>query len=305
MKACRFAVFTFFSLLSTQLYAQDEALSEEDQAYVEWAQTLWDSIEQQTGDITLPGNVATLDVPDTFYYLNQSDTKKVLTEIWGNPPGSAEGVLGMIFPAESTPFDNGSWGVTIEYVQEGYVSDENADDIDYSELLAQMKSDTADSSILRVEQGYDPISLIGWASPPFYDKNANKLHWAKEIKFGQNDIHTLNYNIRILGRKGVLVLNFIASIDQLEDIDNQLDSVLAIAEFKEGSRYADFNPDIDDVATYGLGALIAGKVAAKTGLLAAAFLFLKKFGILIVIGIGAFFKKIFTGRKSKSDAESS
>lgn len=304
MKAFGIAAITFASLLSFHTFAQDDdTLTEEQQAYVEWAQTLWDSINQQTGEITLQGNVATLNVPETFYYLNQGDTKKVLTEVWGNPPDTANGVLGMLFPAESTPFDEGAWGVTIEYVQEGYVSDEDADDIDYAELLDQMKNDTADSSQARVEQGYEPISLIGWASPPFYDKDANKLHWAKEIQFGQNELHTLNYNIRVLGRKGVLVLNFIASIDQLDDIDNQLDSVLAIAEFNEGSRYADFNPDIDDVAAYGLGALIAGKVVAKTGILAAAFLFLKKFGVLIVIGIGAFFKKLWSGRKNKENTE--
>ena len=79
-------------------------------------------------------------------------------------------------------------------------------------------------------------------------KESNKLHWAKEIKFGDQELNTLNYNIRILGRKGVLLLNFIAGMNQLELINSKREAVLAMAEFKEGSRYENFQPDMDKVA---------------------------------------------------------
>ncbi|MCB1742863.1 MAG: DUF2167 domain-containing protein, partial [Gammaproteobacteria bacterium] len=62
---------------------------------------------------------------------------------------------------------------------------------------------------------------------------------------------------------------------------------LAMAEFDQGSRYEDFDPSLDKVAAYGIGALVAGKMAAKTGLLAAAIVFLKKFGVVIVAGLAA------------------
>ena len=41
---------------------------------------------------------------------------------------------------------------------------------------------------------------------------------------------------------------------------------------------------MDKVAAYGIGGLVAGKVMAKAGLFAAALIFLKKFGVLIVRG---------------------
>ncbi len=72
--------------------------------------------------------------------------------------------------------------------------------------------------------------------------------------------------------------------------------MLALAEFDQGSRYSDFDPDIDTVAAYGLGALVAGKVMAKAGFLTAALIFLKKFGVIIVIGIGLFLKRLFSKR---------
>ncbi|ACA88528.1 DUF2167 domain-containing protein [Shewanella woodyi] len=284
-------------LLPWLSFAETSPELTEQEQYELWANTLWNSLDRQTGEIALKGNVAKLQVPDDFYYLNPADTEKVLVEIWGNPPGNPS--LGMLFPADTTPFDAESWGVTIDYEQEGYVSDKDANDIDYNELLTQMKSDTRDNSNARVEQGYEPIELVGWAAAPFYNAETHKLYWAKEIKFGNADTNTLNYNIRVLGRKGVLVLNFIASMDQKAIIDSKLDNVLNIADFNEGSQYADFDPEIDEVAAYGLGALVAGKVVAKTGLIAGLIIFLKKFGIFIVLGIGALFKKLFSRKKSE------
>ena len=86
-------------------------------------------------------------------------------------------------------------------------------------------------------------------------------------------------------------------MDQKPLIEDNLDSVLALANFEDGSRYSDFNPDVDKVAAYGLGGLVAGKVLAKTGILAAVLLLLKKFGVFIFVGIAALFKSVF-GRKA-------
>jgi len=293
-------IISVFILLTSSLVmaAADENDNAENEAYWAWAQELWDSLDRKIGEIKLPEAHVTLNVPEDFYYLNAQDAEKVLVEVWGNPP--SETTLGMLFPTEPTPFDDGAWAVTIEYEEDGYVTDEDADDIDYTKLLDQMKIDTQDNSENRVEQGYEPIELIGWAADPFYDSKTNKMYWAKEIKFGSLETNTLNYNIRFLGRKGVLVLNFIADMSQLQLIEAKRESVLALADFDQGSKYLDFDPDIDEVAAYGLGALVAGKVLAKTGLLVILLAFLKKFGILIVIGAGAFLKTMFSRRKEKA-----
>ncbi len=291
----------FVSLISLSSWASIEESSETspsltpEQEYAIQAEKIWAEMKPQTGLIEIKQAGAKLQVPDTFYYLDSKDANTVLVDIWGNPPGQP--TLGMLFPANSTPFDSDSWAVTIEYEEDGYVSDEDADDINYSDLLKQMKEDTSESNKYRVEQGYPTIELVGWASEPFYDAKEHKLHWAKEIKFGKQDINTLHYNIRILGRKGVLVLNFIAGIDQKEVIDQNLASVLTLADFDQGSTYADFDPDIDTVAAYGLGALVAGKVLAKTGFIALALIFLKKFGVFILVGLGALFKGFISKKK--------
>jgi uncharacterized membrane-anchored protein len=156
-----------------------------------------------------------------------------------------------------------------------------------SDIKSDIRSDNAD----RVDAGYEPIELLGWAEPPRYDATSRKLYWAKELRFGESPDTTLNYEIRALGRTGVLSMTFIAGGNQLEEINQSRESVLAMAEFNPGSRYEDFDSDIDKVAAYGIGALVAGKVAAKAGLFAAGLVLLKKFGIFLLLGLGVLARK--------------
>ena len=72
-----------------------------------------------------------------------------------------------------------------------------------------------------------------------------------------------------------------------------------MAEFNDGMRYADFQPGVDEVAAFGIGALVAGKIAAKTGALAALILLLKKFGIFIIAGIAAASRFLFSRKRSE------
>ena len=266
-------------------------LTPEQAKYLKWARGVWDSLDRKTGEITLPDGVATLQVPKEFYYLNPDDTQKVLVKVWGNPPGPKK--QGMLFPAGMTPFDRDAWGVTIDYSEDGYVSDKDADKLNYDDLLQQMQEQARKVNKERKRQGYEPIELVGWATKPYYDKAEHKLHWAKDLKVGKQAENTLNYNIRVLGRKGYLVLNFIAGMDQKALIDSKLNSVLAMASFNPGYRYGDFNPDLDKVAAYGIGGLVAGTVLSKTGMLAAGLLLLKKLWIVAVVGVGALFRKVF------------
>jgi uncharacterized membrane-anchored protein len=72
--------------------------------------------------------------------------------------------------------------------------------------------------------------------------------------------------------------------------------VLGLVEFKAGHRYIDFDPKVDKVAAFGLGALIAGGVAAKAGLfkgLIALLIAGKKVALAGLIAFGAAAKKFF------------
>lgn len=255
------------------------------------------SLKFQTGKIALPNGIASLDLPANFRYLAPADAEKLLVEGWGNPPGNE--TLGMIIPTETNPLSEAGWGVVISYTEDGHIKDEDADKINYTELLDDMKKESEEANKERVKQGYAAMHLVGWAEPPSYDKNARKLYWAKEYSSDKEGEHSLNYNIRVLGRKGVLVLNAVAGMNQISQIKSEMPAILAVTEFTQGNRYADFDSKTDHTAEYGLAALVAGGVAAKMGLFAKIGVFLlafKKFILIGLVAVGAFLRKLFTGK---------
>ena len=260
-------------------------------------------LKPQHGEIKLPNGIATLSLGDDFYYLSPSDAEYLLTVGWGNPPGNK--TLGMIMPQGLSPVRRGAWGVIIHYSDDGHVSDDNAAKIDYAKLLSDMQSAEPDINQKRQEKGYPPVHVVGWAAAPYYDAQTHKLYWAKDVKIGDASEDTLNYDIRVLGRKGVLELDAVAGIDQFDMIKTQMPKVLAFTNFDQGNRYIDFNPSTDKVAAYGLTALVAGGIAAKFGLFAKLGLLLlgaKKFLVIGLAAVAAFFRKLFGRGPNKPGA---
>jgi uncharacterized membrane-anchored protein len=257
----------------------------------------------QEGKINLPGGIATLNLPSNFRYLNPSDTSHVLEEGWGNPPGAK--TLGMIVPAGTSLLTKEGWGVIVTYDEDGHVKDDDAADTKYDELLKQMQEGLEASNAERTKAGYPAMTLVGWAEKPSYDKASHKLYWAKELKTVGDSANGLNYNIRVLGRKGVLVLNAVASMEQIDKIKTEMKQVTAFSEFTEGNRYADFDSKTDKTAEYGIAALVLGGAAAKLGLFGKLFAMLLVFKKLIVVGIAAIgvgISKLF-GRHKENDGK--
>ncbi|MDF1821622.1 MAG: DUF2167 domain-containing protein [Alcanivoracaceae bacterium] len=277
---------------------EQPALTDQEQAQLDWLEDTLSSLDARRGQIAIADGVVALDVPESFYFLDAEDSRTVLEDLWGNPPD--EQVLGMLFPSDYGVLDDDAWGVVLYYSPEGHVDDDDAAAIDYDDLLENMRDDMRSANEARREQGYPAVELLGWAEEPHYDAASHQLYWAKNLRFEGIEGETLNYDIRQLGREGVLVMSFIAVPGALEEIRQRRDQVLQIARFSDGNRYDQFDPAYDDVAAYGLAGLIAGKAASKAGLLAAALLFLKKFWFLIVAAVWGGIKAI-GGRGKRAD----
>ena len=257
----------------------------------------------QTGTVTVKNGMATIKLPASFRFLGPEGSRRLLTDGWGNPPEAAEDVLGMLVPSAHSPLSPEGWGIVITYDEDGYVNDDDAASIDYNKMLKEMQQATEEANETRKEQGFETVRLVGWAEPPSYDRAAHKLYWAKDLVFGAGDDHTLNYSIRILGRRGVLVLNAVANIGQLAAIRSESKNILAAVEFNEGHRYADFLPGKDKAATYGLAGLIVGATAAKAGffkMLWVGILAFKKVIVVGVIALGAALKRLLGGAKREA-----
>jgi uncharacterized membrane-anchored protein len=260
----------------------------------------YDKIEKtfnyESGKIKLTEGDGTLNVPKGFKFLNGEQTQNILSNLWGNPEDKS--VLGSLVPDGKGVTHANSWMFVISYQGDGYVKDDDAGDIDYDDLLKTMKEDVASENEERKKAGYPEVQLIGWASTPFYDNNLKVLHWAKELQFGQDKEHTLNYDLRVLGRKGMYNISAVAGVQQLAEVKASIPGIVKSVEFNDGNKYLDFDADTDTVAAWTIGGLVAGKVLAKVGF----FAILAKFGKVIVIGIIAAFaalKKFLFGKKDQ------
>lgn len=256
-------------------------------------------LHPQTGTVTIPGANARLELGTRYYFLPATEAKRVLTEAWGNPPDAVENTLGLVFPAGKT-FHDATWGAVVEYQDTGHISDKDAASQNYGEVLSQMQSATEDANKEAASKGYPAQHLIGWAQAPTYDPAARTLIWARNIRFEGQAENTLNYDVRTLGRTGVLSLNMVDAMSNLPNVREAAKGLGATVKFGSGAGYADFNPSTDKLADYGLAGLVAAGaglvLAKKAGLIAVILIFAKKaIALIIAAAVGgiAWFKRKF------------
>jgi uncharacterized membrane-anchored protein len=258
------------------------------------------NFQYQTGDVQLPNKVAMLHLGSKYRYLDVMETNRLLMA-WGNESDTS--TQGAIIPANVEPMSESGWAVILTYEDDGHVDDSDAKEIDYQEMLTDMKEGTEEHNKARREASFPAVHLVGWAEEPRYDEAAKTLYWAKELDFEGSPSHTLNYDVRVLGREGVLSMNAVASMEQLEQIKGDMRPLVKVAEFNAGHRYAEFNSSTDRMAEYGLGALIAGGVAAKLGLFAKIGVFLLAFKKVLFVGLialGGLVMKLIGRKKDAS-----
>lgn len=232
--------------------------------------------------------IAEIKIPDRYRFANGDDTRKIM-ELYGNPPTDLE--TGYLEP------ESRAWFIVFEFDETGYIKDDEKNSLDPDAILKSIKEGTAESNKWRKEKGMPDLTILGWQKKPSYNPVTNNLEWAiiNESAGSKN----INYNIRFLGRKGVMSVIVVADEKGLNSAVSAANKLLTTYSFTEGNRYSEFKKG-DKIAEYGLAALIAGGAGAaaiKTGLL-------QKFWKFIVAGIvalGAGIKRIFTGKKSSGE----
>src|SRR6188768_1922029 len=208
----------------------------------------------------------TLDLPDGFYLLHKQEADEMMRR-FGNQDDPS--LLAIVLKPDS------SWLVTVSFDAEGYIKDEDGEKLDADEILKAITEGTEEGNKYRVEHGFKPMHVDGWSEQPHYDRKVHHLIWA--VKGSDEDGTSINYNTRILGRRGYASLNLIDAPEKLAASKLEAATLLGVTHFESGARYEDFNEKSDKVAEYGLAALVAGGAGA-------AALKLAKVGILAKFG---------------------
>jgi len=232
-------------------------------------------------------SLAEIKIPSNYHFASGDDTRKLM-EYFGNRPTDRE--VGFVSP------ETNEWFMVFEFSETGYIKDDEKDSLDADKILQGFKDGDKEANKWRKEQNIPELNVIGWHKKPAYDPVTNNLEWA--TIYESEGRKGINYNIRYLGRKGVMEVVIVADEQNLVKTVDSAKKILATYAFSSGNKYSEFREG-DKIAEYGLAALVGGgalAVAAKSGLL-------QKFWKLIVVAVvaaGAFLKRIFTGRKSDS-----
>jgi len=253
------------------------------------------ALHPQQGHVALGEAHASLDLGQAYDFYGPEDARTIIVELWHNPPAVADGVLGMVLPAGKSPLSE-AWGAVVTYDASGHVDDADANDTDYAEILDSLKKATEERNPDRIAKGYQATHLSGWAEYPRYNPATHSVVWAQDIAFEGEEGHGLNYDLRTLGRNGVLSINFVSTMARLPEIRAAAASFADHAAFDPGARYADFDPSIDKKAEYGVGGLVAAGLgvvlAKKLGLLALFVKFIKPLSFAVIALIAVLRRRI-------------
>ena len=249
--------------------------------------------------VTLGDALAEVRLPEGLAFAGAEDTRRLLEEMGNSTDGSE---MGLIVPKA----EDQSWFIVFEWSDVGYVKDDEKDAIDADALLASMKEGTEAANAWRKERGLPALHVVGWSEPPRYDERTHNLTWAT---LGRNDEghESVNYNVRVLGREGVMSVTFVDDPKNLAAARPAVDGVIAAFGYKQGKTYAEWVPG-DKVAEYGLTALVAagaGAAAAKLGFFGFLAKIFAKAGKLIVLGLaalGAAAAKFWSALRGKAPA---
>ncbi len=235
---------------------------------------------------------ADLEVPEGYIFTGGDGTRDLLSAM-GNIVGDDE--VGFLMNT------NSEWFVVFEFNESGYVKDDDKDELNAVELLKAFKEGNEYANEERARRGIPPLTLIGWEQEPRYNEATHNLEWALRLESDGEPV--VNYNTRLLGRRGVMEVNLVIDPAELRATLPTYQKLLEGYQFKSGATYAEYREG-DKLAQYGLAALVLGGAAAgaaKLGLFASLLVFLKKGWKLIVVAlaaVGAGVRKMFSRRNS-------
>ena len=272
------------ALLATA--ARADTLTPEQQAEVQKLRAINASLHPRTGDIDIPAAKVTLHLGDNYYFLDAKDARNVLVNAWDNPADSVADTIGLVFPKGGHFYDVNGWAAVVTYDAAGFIRSDHHEKRDFDEVEKAIRDGEAAGNDARKKVNAPPIHFVGWAQTPTYDDAKHAIVWARDLKFGGQDVDTLNYDVRVLGRRGYLSLNMVSVMPQLAAVRAAAVELERTAQFQPGSRYDDFNLATDKTSQLGLVGLVAAGAGAvlaqKLGLFAIVLLFLKK-GLVLII----------------------
>jgi uncharacterized membrane-anchored protein len=204
------------------------------------------------------GDIASLQIPKDFVFVPGAVGRYLMHGI-GNAGGEA--LFGLVLPANAY----GGWAIAVAVADTGYVSNETLGKLDFSDVLAAIRSSTRRGNAERMKLGSGPIEAGDWVEPPRHDAAAHRVTTAVRIyesgpSTGSED--SIELAVTAFGRSKAITVALFGGLGEYGRQRPAFEQIAAGLHFLPGHRALDFVPGTDAVASHVVDVVFGGRTQA-------------------------------------------
>lgn len=180
-----------------------------------------------------------------FAFINHDGTCEIL-EGWGNSRESLTEVVGMMIPDTTSSVAYIDRGFIISYNEIGHVVDDKMPNYNFDKLLNNIQSSLQDNT------------TVNWAWTPEYDVRKHYMSLPL-LYIDQNQDTVFNHRQMIFGKNGLITIEPIASLSNLQWINDQDDLIADAIDYLPSARYSDYTEPLNKAAFLSVNSFLFGR----------------------------------------------
>jgi uncharacterized membrane-anchored protein len=203
---------------------------------------------------------ATLWLPSGYVYIDAERARDVMDGEAGLTDPNNQGV---ILPETRTP----TWMAYVDLLDDGYVADENAKNMNAASLLLGLKTSVGNQNAERSHYGVAPLTIDRWIKTPQYaaaKHDVDACVSAVDASAADPGGRLVNCFSYALGRRGAVKILVTGEESNLAAFEHEASGLTEHITYDQGRAYRDYVAGQDAVAEYGAAELVGGVVGLKS-----------------------------------------
>lgn len=227
----RILIFTLFSVVISLCNGQ--RLPSEDNLAIDIPPS---GINTEYGYFRLSEAPISVNVPMGFVFIKGEDTRRIMTEDWGNTAVAVRDVVGMLIPDTTSNVGYLDKAYLISYKTPGHVNDDRMSHFSFKKFLKAIQSSPDNTN-----------NIVSWAWTPEYDTIAHRL--SLPLMYIMNDTDTLFAGRQLIfGKEGLIEIEPISKLSDLQWIYDHESEIANAITYNSGAAYSDFTGNPEDAS---------------------------------------------------------
>lgn len=185
-------------------------------------------IDTESGFIRLIEAPISVNVPMGFVFIKGEDTRRIMTDDWGNAQDAVKEVVGMMIPDTTSNVGYLDKAYIISYRTPGHVNDDRMSHFSFKKLLHAIQSSQDNTN-----------NIVGWAWTPEYDTTTHRL--SLPLMYITNGIDSVFAGRQLIfGKDGLIEIEPISSLSNLQWVYDHETEIANSITYNSGAAYSDF-----------------------------------------------------------------